>query len=116
MGIGVSSPSRHWYFAEGYTGDGFEDWLCLQNPGDEAVEAEIRFHLESGEVLWEKVGLNPRSRTTLYVNSMMPYQEGLAFSVHASGEIIVERPIYFRYRGSWVGEHVSTGYAPGVER
>jgi N-acetylmuramoyl-L-alanine amidase len=116
VGIGVSSPSRHWYFAEGYTGDGFEDWLCLQNPGDEAVEAEIRFHLESGEVLWEKVGLNPRSRTTLYVNSMMPYQEGLAFSVHASGEIIVERPIYFRYRGSWVGEHVSTGYAPGVER
>lgn len=116
VGIGVSKPSRHWYFAEGYTGPGFEDWLCLQNPGDQAVEAEIRFHLESGEVLWENVYLNPRSRTTLYANSMTPYQEGMAFSVHASGDIIVERPIYFTYRGEWSGGHVSTGYAPGVDR
>ena len=27
------------FFAEGYTGDGFHEWLCLQNPGDaDAVE------------------------------------------------------------------------------
>ncbi len=116
VGTGAAKPSRHWYFAEGYTGEGFENWLCLQNPGDAVVEAEIRFHLESGEVLWEKVGLNPRSRTTLYTNSMTPYQEGMAFSVHASGEIVVERPMYFVYRGSWAGGHVSTGYAPGVDR
>jgi len=116
VGIGVSKPSRHWYFAEGYTGEGFENWLCLQNPGDQPVRAEIRFHLESGEVLWEDVDLNPRSRTTLNANYMSPYQEGVAFSVHASGDIIVERPMYFLYRGSWVGGHVSPGYAPGVER
>jgi N-acetylmuramoyl-L-alanine amidase len=116
VGIGVTRPSRHWYFAEGYTGDGFEDWLCLQNPGDQQVEVEIKFHLEDGEVLWEHESLPPRSRSTVYVNSMIPYQEGVAFSVHASGEIIVERPIYFRYRNAWVGEHVSPGYAPGVER
>ncbi len=116
VGTGVSRPSRHWYLAEGYTGDGFEDWLCLQNPGDVEVTAEIRFHLESGEVLWEDVVLYPHSRTTLYANFMMPYQEGVAFSVHASGDIIVERPVYFYYRGGWIGEHVSTGYAPGVGR
>ncbi len=116
VGIGVSKASRHWYFAEGYTGEGFEDWLCLQNPGEQPVVAEIRFHLESGEVLWEDIYLNPRSRTTINANTMMPYQEGVAFSVHASGDIIVERPIYFLYRGSWVGEHVSPGYAPGVDR
>ncbi len=116
VGIGVSEASRHWYFAEGYTGEGFEDWLCLQNPGDEPVVAEIRFHHESGEVLWEDIALNPRSRTTVYANYMSPYQEGMAFSVHASGNIIVERPIYFLYRGSLSGGHVSSGYAPGVDR
>ncbi|MEW6552718.1 MAG: N-acetylmuramoyl-L-alanine amidase [Actinomycetota bacterium] len=116
VGIGVREPSRHWYFAEGYTGEGFDDWLCLQNPGDLEVTAEIRFHLESGEVLWEDVTLGPRSRTTLYANAMTPYQEGLAFSIHASGDIIVERPMYFYYRGGWIGGHVSTGYAPGLER
>jgi N-acetylmuramoyl-L-alanine amidase len=116
VGTGVKTPSRHWYFAEGYTGPGFEDWLCLQNPGEQAVEAEIRFHLENGEVLWEEVSLNPHSRTTLYTNAMTPYQEGMAYSVHASGDIIVERPMYFSYRGEWVGEHVSAGYTPGVSR
>ncbi len=116
VGIGMSKPSRQWYFAEGYTGAVFEDWLCLQNPGDGKVEAQVRFHLESGEVLWENVSLPPTSRTTLYVNSMLPYEEGMGFSIHASGDIIVERPLYFNYRGNLVGGHVSSGYAPGVER
>jgi N-acetylmuramoyl-L-alanine amidase len=116
VGIGVTQPSRHWYFAEGYTGAGFEDWLCLQNPGEVPLEVETRFHLESGEVLWEDVTLMPLSRTTIYVNSMIPYQEGVAFSIHAPQDIIVERPLYFQYRGDWVGGHVSSGYAPGVGR
>jgi len=116
VGTGVTRPSRHWYFAEGYTGDGFEDWLCLQNPGEMPQEVEIRFHMESGEVLWESVTLPALSRTTVYVNSMIPYQEGVAFSIHAPQDVIVERPLYFRYRGNWVGGHVSSGYAPGVGR
>jgi len=116
VGIGVTRPSRHWYFAEGYTGEGFEDWLCLQNPGDQPVDVEIRFHMESDEVLWERHTLAPHSRTTFSVNSMNPYQEGMGFSIHGSGDIIVERPIYFRYKGAWVGGTVSPGYAPGSER
>lgn len=116
VGIGVNEPSRHWYFAEGYTGDGFEDWLCLQNPGDQPVDVEIRFHMESAEVLWERKTLAPASRTTFFINSMNPYQEGMGFSIHGSGDIIVERPIYFRYKGAWVGGTVSPGYAPGAER
>ena len=101
---------------EGYTGTGFEDWLCLQNPNEVPLEVELRFHLESGEVLWEDVTLPPLSRTTIYVNTMIPYQEGVAFSIHAPQEVIVERPLYFRYKGAWIGGHVSSGYAPGVGR
>ncbi|MDY6795366.1 MAG: N-acetylmuramoyl-L-alanine amidase [Actinomycetota bacterium] len=116
VGIGVSLPSRHWYFAEGYTGAGFETWLCIQNPCELHLEAEVRFHLESGEVLWEDVSLPPLSRVTINVNTMIPYQEGVAISVHAQENVIVERPLYFDYRGSWAGGHVSSGYAPGVKR
>lgn len=116
VGIGVTAASRHWFFAEGYTGKGFEDWLCMQNPGSAQVEVEIRFHTESGDVMSERHTLAPNSRTTFFVNSMNPYEEGMGFSVHASGEIIVERPIYFRYKKSWVGGTVSPGYGPGVER
>jgi hypothetical protein len=114
VGGGVTAPSRHWYFAEGYTGAGFEDWLCIQNPQDGEVEVSVRFHFESGEVLEESVAVPARSRFTIYVNSMVPYQEGVAFSVHAAGDVVVERPIYFRYRDKWCGGHVSSGYAPGI--
>ena len=31
--IGATAPSFNWYFAEGYTGEGFEEWICIQNPG-----------------------------------------------------------------------------------
>ncbi|OFW59691.1 MAG: hypothetical protein A2W01_00055 [Candidatus Solincola sediminis] len=115
VGIGVTEPSRHWYFAEGYTGEGFEDWLCLQNPGNQAVDVEIRFHMESNEVMWERHTLTANSRTTFSINYMNPYQEGMGFSIHSSGDIIVERPIYFRYKGAWVGGTVSPGYGPGTK-
>ena len=78
-------------------------------------DLEIRLHHESGEVLREEVGLNPHSRTTVFVNSMTPYQEGVAVSVHADGDIVVERPLYFRYRGGWSGGHVSAGFYPGMD-
>lgn len=114
VGKGATAPSRHWYFAEGCTGDGFEEWLCMQNPGESPVEAEIRLHHESGEVLTEKITLQSHGRTTVFINSMSPYQEGVALSVHADGDIVVERPLYFRYRGGWSGGHVSAGFYPGM--
>jgi hypothetical protein len=116
VGIGITEPSRHWYFAEGYTGSGFEDYLCMQNPQDQPVDVEIKFHMESNDVMWERHTLAPNSRTTFFINAMSPYQEGMGFSVHATDNIIVERPIYFRYKGVWTGGTVSPGYAPGVER
>jgi len=31
--IGAHAPARQWFFAEGYTGQGFNEWLCIHNPG-----------------------------------------------------------------------------------
>ncbi|MGQ9474578.1 MAG: N-acetylmuramoyl-L-alanine amidase [Actinomycetota bacterium] len=116
VALGVEAPSRHWYFAEGYTGPGFENWLCIQNPSGKDSAAEVWIHTESGEFLQEKVILPARARTTLNLNAMVPYQEGIAVSIHAEGEVIAERPVYFRYYNGWVGGHVSSGYAPGLRR
>ncbi len=114
--VGVRSPSRHWYFAEGYTGPGFENWLCIQNPADGECVAEVWIHTESGELLKEKVNLPARARTTLKLNTMVPSQEGISVSLHAGGEVVAERPVYFRYGDGWTGGHVSSGFAPGVRR
>jgi len=41
--IGASAPAFEWLFAEGYTGSGFDEWLCLQNPGSEEATLEITY-------------------------------------------------------------------------
>ncbi|MBC7253630.1 MAG: N-acetylmuramoyl-L-alanine amidase [Actinobacteria bacterium] len=116
VAVGVKWPSRHWYFAEGYTGSGFENWLCIQNPSEQDLQGEVWISTESGELLKEKVTLPKRARTTLNLNSMVPYQEGISVSLHADGEVVAERPVYFRYYNGWVGGHVSCGYAPGMRK
>ena len=42
----VSLPSvlSSFYFAEGYTGSDFEEWLCLQNPSDGAATVEVSYY------------------------------------------------------------------------
>ncbi|MDY6794683.1 MAG: IPT/TIG domain-containing protein, partial [Actinomycetota bacterium] len=36
------------YFAEGYTGDGFEEWLCLMNPAATATTAQVTYMFDDG--------------------------------------------------------------------
>ncbi len=47
--IGASAPRDDWFFAEGYTGDGFEEWLCIQNPGRSTANVTITYYPEGGE-------------------------------------------------------------------
>jgi hypothetical protein len=50
--LGVESPSTTWYFAEGYTGPGFDQYVCVLNPGDDAADLTFRFQTEeAGEVV-----------------------------------------------------------------
>ncbi len=92
--LGAEAPRNDWYFAEGTTREGFEEWLCLQNPGEEA-SCEITFFTGEGEVVSHRLTLPPRSRTTLNVNHLLGPGRDLSCSVRASRPIVAERPMYF---------------------
>ncbi len=36
------------YFAEGYTGPGFQEYLCLGNPGDAEIEVNVNYAFGGG--------------------------------------------------------------------
>jgi hypothetical protein len=38
-----TSAHPTWYFAEGYTEPGFDEWLCLWNPGASAIDVEVTY-------------------------------------------------------------------------
>ena len=39
--LGVQQTSTGWFFAEGYTGPGFDEYICVLNPGDEIADQDL---------------------------------------------------------------------------
>lgn len=108
--LGASSLSARWYFAEGYTGGSYREYLPLLNPDHyTTVMATVRLFDPSGaQVATQTVSLPPASRRTIVVNRLVA---GRAVSavVEASAPIAAERSMYFG--PNQVGGSVSTGVA-----
>jgi hypothetical protein len=102
-------PSKSRYFAEGYTGEGFREWLCLYNPHDEPDELRLELFFSRGESLSRTLSLSPSSRTTLDINSLAGEGREVSLALESSLPVLAERPMYFLYRGRWEGCTVSTG-------
>ncbi|MDY6793917.1 MAG: S8 family serine peptidase [Actinomycetota bacterium] len=107
--VGARMPFYYWYFAEGYTGDGFEEWLCLQNPNEHEIEAEVTFMFEGGGTQVKYCGLDPLSRFTLSVNHEVGPGRDVSIMVMSDDELVAERPMYFDYKGAVKGGHNVVG-------
>ncbi|MDY6796938.1 MAG: IPT/TIG domain-containing protein [Actinomycetota bacterium] len=111
--LGAASLAEEWVFAEGYTGGGFQEWLCLQNPGDEESVVEVWYLVEDGSKQAMTYKVPARSRKTLRINEEIG--DGKNVSCHVkvvSGPpIMAERPMYFNYFAGEGGHDVS-GYSP----
>jgi len=111
--VGCDIPSYGWYFGEGYTGTGFDTWLCLQNPMDETASVQVIYMLGSGQVVHSNHNIAAYSRYTVKVSDIVGYDQNVAIQVESSLPIVAERPMYFSYKGAWSGGHDAMGYVPG---
>ena len=109
VSVGANRPSTDWYFAEGYTAEGFDTYLLMANPGEEAVEVWVYFLLEGGATVDYVFLVGPRSRFTMPVDAF-PGVGAAAFSmhVHADGPVVAERSMYFN-KGYVDGGHSALG-------
>ncbi len=108
---GATAPSETWYFSEGCTRAGFEEWMLLANPADADVSAMVHFLLEDGTMVPVSVDLPPRSRHTVFVNGAVGEGHDVSTRVEATAPICAERVMYFNYYGLWPGGHASSGLA-----
>ncbi|MBC7246989.1 MAG: DUF4965 domain-containing protein [Actinobacteria bacterium] len=95
--LGARSASTTWYLAEGYTGGGFEEWICIQNPQDAAAKAVLTFMQPDGTNSKLSFYIAPRSRYTVAAHSVLPGRE-LATSVLSDLPVVVERAMYWKGR------------------
>jgi hypothetical protein len=42
----VAQPAKTWYLAEGAAGGGFETWVLLYNPGEQAARVALTYHTD----------------------------------------------------------------------
>jgi N-acetylmuramoyl-L-alanine amidase CwlD len=112
----TTSLGKTWYVAEGYTGEGFDTYILLMNPGDVNAGTTLRFLLPGGGEKKVSVKVPARSRRTVKVNDIEG-MDGREFStlVSSGQPIVVERAVYFRIR-SRDGGHSAVGVAaPAIE-
>ncbi len=98
--MGAPAPCKRWYFAEGYTGAGFDEWLCVLNPGDETADLTLRFQTqEAGEKVVTGWAVPPHTRITLKVNDLLGPDYQCSLALESDRPVVAERPMYFNYRG-----------------
>lgn len=112
--LGASAPSRTWYFAEGYTGPGFEEWICVLNPGDSPCNLTFRFQTqEKGEIVRTTDPLPPHTRGSYLINDLLGPNYQCSLKLESDQPVVAERPMYFRYSGlsyrDWRGGHCLMG-------
>ncbi|MBN2167665.1 MAG: M23 family metallopeptidase [Actinobacteria bacterium] len=105
-GAGINEPSDTWYLAEGCTAPGFETWILLQNPGDEATAVTLTYMTASGEVARPVITMNPMSRATINAADTVPDNAEVSTMVQSDKPIICERAMYSEDR-NWA--HLSAG-------
>ncbi|MEW6554648.1 MAG: serine hydrolase [Actinomycetota bacterium] len=112
---GTTAPGTAWYFAEGTTRPGFDTYLCLANPGEEAARALVTAMDQYGRSHDLPVTVPAGSRTSLNMNALVGPDLDIAMRVTSQRPILAERPVYFRYLGQWSGGHCAAGVAsPGT--
>ncbi len=93
-----ASPQTSWYFAEGTTRAGFEEYVCLLNPQSTPTTAYFKYMLGTGEVIEKSYTIEADKRATVSVGAEIPPENDVAIVISATQPVVAERPMYFAYR------------------
>jgi glucose/arabinose dehydrogenase len=97
LAVEVANLSKTWYFAEGYTGTGFDEWLTLANPGATAASVQVTYLIQDGSPKIRAYTVNPKTRFTVKVNDEIGGGKRASMAITSTQPIIAERPMYVLY-------------------
>ena len=92
--IGVSTPAKTWYLAEGCTNGGFETWVLVQNPNPTATSVTLTYMTDVGPVPGPTASIPANSRKTFAVSDYVPNTWSVSTQVTAQQPVIAERAMY----------------------
>jgi autotransporter-associated beta strand protein len=120
VNTGIVAPSRSWFHAEGATGGFFSTFVLLSNPQDTAANIEVKFLLDTGEVITKSKTLDAKQRVTINPAGEDPRLENASVStvVESDVPIVSERSMYWEgdVKGALGEGHNSSGIAEAGSR
>ncbi len=112
--MAATSPSETWYFAEGTTLPGFEEWICVLNTTNTVANLAFRFQDQVSGAVRDGVVL-PNSRASFRVNDLLGEGYQASLMLESDQPVVAERAMYFNYPGMpgeflfWTGGTCVTG-------
>jgi hypothetical protein len=96
ISAGESTLSDAWYFAEGYTGATFQEYLAILNPGTSPAQVMVQVFgpASSSPAMPASLTVAPSSRSTLNIRSFVP---GLSIGLLVTSDqpVAAERVLYW---------------------
>jgi len=117
-GTGVTAPSNRWFFGEGATGEFFDAWILLSNPGSTDSTVTVRYVADSGADVTRTHTVPAGRRTTIRVVDEDPAMMNTSFATFVTSTnnvpVVAERAMWWRAReGQWTAGHVGVGFTEG---
>ncbi len=95
----ASGGATSWYFAEGYTGSNYTEFLTLADFTTTAAHVTVTYYFSSGAPLTKSYTVPATARLTLDINTEAGANLNVAMAVSADQPIVAERPMYFTANG-----------------
>jgi glucose/arabinose dehydrogenase len=120
---GEPAPATSWTFAEGATGEYFETFLSVINPGDTALAVEAQVRLQDGSTSSGPLRFTrtvpAHTRRTLWLDrevaddgTRLDGRDGISVQLDADAPFVAERAMWWPgVSSSWQEAHVSAGFS-----
>ena len=116
--------AKTWFFAEGYTGPGFDEWILVYNPPENkggvgvTISPVINMYGNAGPIGVYSVGdIAPGQRRSVNINAAAAnygYAGDVSIVVYDDRPFLCERAMYFNYGGQITGGSQVFGYQEGA--
>jgi len=109
----VGSPvlAKKWYFPEGTTFSGFDEWLLIYNPNQRDINVKLNLYGKNGQKLKENysASIPANRRFNFKVNDIVPeHKDDVSAVLESDYGFVAERALYF-YNEQMQGSTTSFG-------
>lgn len=107
--MGTGAPACEWYFAEGCTGAGFDEFIEVCNPGASATTVCLTLASPSAETKEAWLEVPGGTRKTVRVDDLLPDCAVVTTSLRSNHPVIAERSMYFDTGKGTLGGDATAG-------